>query len=406
MRIGTRPRWIALGVVVALVVGALWWQARPKRAVHVTAHFSRAIGLYAGSDVRILGVKVGTLTKVTPEGPSVRVDFEYDPKYRVPAGAEAVIVPPSLVSDRYLQLTWDRTDPANRTGPTMADGADLPLSRTAAPLELDDLYKTVNDLSVALGPSGANKDGALNRVLEVGAANLRGNGKSLNQTLADLADAVRTLSENRGNLFGTVTNLQKFATALATSDQQVRLFTENLSTVSTQLAGEREELAAALSNLGGALGAVATFVKDNRTLLKQNVSGLADVTSVLVKERAALAEFLDLAPTTLANLAHAYNGRGGTLDTRMNLQFLQDPTFLCSVLVTAGIKNNQLCTTLSRAIGALPAVPGLDAPGDPNAIPTLPGIPDLPSTLPTLPALPSIPTLPGVRLPPILGGGS
>jgi phospholipid/cholesterol/gamma-HCH transport system substrate-binding protein len=396
------PRWIALGLALALAVGLIWWRIQPDRGVHVTAHFTRAVGVYPGSDVRILGVKVGTIDSVEPEGGSVKVTFSYDQRYRVPASADVVIVPPSLVSDRYLQLTWDRSDPATRTAPPMPDGTDLPLSRTAAPLELDDLYKTVNDLSVALGPSGANKDGSLNRVLEVGAANLRGNGGTLNQTLSDLADAVRTLSDNRTDLFGTVTNLQKFATALADSDTQVRTFTRSLSDVSTQLAGEREELAAALANLGGALGAVAGFVRDNRALLKKNISGLAQVTGVLVKQRAALAEFLDLAPTTLANLAHAYNARGGTLDTRMNLQFLQDPTFLCSVLVTAGIKDNQLCTTLNNVIGGLPKIPGLNAPGDSNGIPTLPGLPQLPS----VPQLPELPTLPGVQLPILGGGGS
>lgn len=396
-----RTKIIAAVLAVSLAAGLVWWRLTPRHGIRVTAHFGRAIGLYPGSDVRILGVKVGTIDSVTPEGPSVRVEFQYDPKYRVPASADAVIVPPSLVSDRYVQLTWDRADAATRTGPTMADGTDLPLSRTAAPLELDDLYKTVNDLSVALGPTGANRTGSLNRALEVGAANLRGNGATLNQTLADLSDAVRTLSDHRGDLFGTVTNLQKFATALADSDQQVRTFTRSLSDVTTQLAGERDDLATALANLGGALGAVAAFVRDNRALVKQNVSGLVQVTSVLVKQRAALAEFLDLAPTTLANLAHAYNARGGTLDTRMNLQFLQDPTFLCSVVAAAGIKDNQICTALNKALGALPAVPGLNAPGDPNGVPTLPGVPNLPS----LPALPQIPTLPGVDLP-ILGGGS
>jgi phospholipid/cholesterol/gamma-HCH transport system substrate-binding protein len=397
---GTVVKVIAAVCAVVLVGGVIWWQFRPHNVVKLTAHFSRAIGLYPGSDVRILGVKVGTLTSVTPEGDTVRVEMEYDAKYPVPTTANAVIVPPSLVSDRYVQLTWDRRDPKVTGGPRMASGTDLPLSRTAAPLELDDLYRTVNDLSVALGPNGANGGGALNRFLEVGAANLDGEGAKLNQTLKDLSDAVRVVGENRDNLFGTITNLQQFTTTLAESDQQVRLFTQNLSNVSTQLAGERQNLAIALANLGSALGQVSTFVKGNRGVLKKNVTGLVQVTSVLVKQRAALAEFLDLAPTTLANLAHAYNAGGGALDTRSNLQFLQDPTFLCSVLVTAGIKDNTLCNVLNGVIGALPKIPGLNAPGDPNGIPTLPGVPNLPTPGGILDANGiTLPTLPGV------GGG-
>ncbi len=71
----------------------------------MTAHFPRAVSIYQGSDVRILGVNVGRVTAVTPEGNSVRVDMEYDASYRVPADAKAVIVTPTLVADRFVQLT-------------------------------------------------------------------------------------------------------------------------------------------------------------------------------------------------------------------------------------------------------------------------------------------------------------
>ena len=53
----------------------------------VTAHFPRAVSIYAGSDVRILGVNVGRVVAVTPEGNSVRVEMEYDAQYRVPDDA-------------------------------------------------------------------------------------------------------------------------------------------------------------------------------------------------------------------------------------------------------------------------------------------------------------------------------
>ena len=77
---------------------------RSSDQVTVTAHLSSAVGLYPGSDVRILGVKVGKVLSVTPDGTSDTVRLEYDGKYRVPADAEAAVVSPSLVSDRYLQL--------------------------------------------------------------------------------------------------------------------------------------------------------------------------------------------------------------------------------------------------------------------------------------------------------------
>ena len=70
----------------------------------VTAHFPRAVSVYEGTDVRILGVNVGTVTAVIPEGNSVRVEIEYDADYDVPAEANAAIVTPTLVADRFIQL--------------------------------------------------------------------------------------------------------------------------------------------------------------------------------------------------------------------------------------------------------------------------------------------------------------
>ena len=71
----------------------------------MTAYFERATGVYPGTEVRILGVKVGKVTKVTPKGNMVEVKLTYNAKHKVPADAQAVIIVPSLVADRYIQFT-------------------------------------------------------------------------------------------------------------------------------------------------------------------------------------------------------------------------------------------------------------------------------------------------------------
>ncbi|HEX6074054.1 MAG TPA: MCE family protein [Micromonosporaceae bacterium] len=327
----SRSRWaagvaavLAVVLVVAAVVG-LWRLQGQVRTV--TAHFSRAVGVFAGSDVRILGVKVGEIRAVVPEGRSVRVVMEYDVGYRVPADARAVIVPPSLVSDRYVQLA-----PAYRGGPALRDGADLPLSRGVAPLELDDVYTALDELARALGPDGANSTGELSRLLAVGRENLEGNGERLGDSLRDLSAALETLSNGRQDLFGTIGNLQRFTEVLADSDKEVRRFNSRLAAVSEQLADEREELSAALHNLGIALRHVTAFVKDNRRELVRNVEGLTDVSAALVRQRAALIDVLDIAPTGLQNLALSYNARSGTTDSRANLMGPYDAAgYVCSV---------------------------------------------------------------------------
>ncbi|WP_336028204.1 MCE family protein [Geodermatophilus sp. FMUSA9-8] len=329
---GTLQRGVALAAAAVLVTALGWTVLRPAGQMRVTAYFGQAVGVYEGGDVRVLGIDVGEITAVVPLGDRVRVDMLVDEQYDIPADADAVVLAPSLVSDRYVQFS-----PVYDGGPTMEDGAELDLSRTATPVELDAVYGALDQLSAALGPTGANADGALSDLLAVGADNLQGNGGALDRTLTGFSQAVRTLSENRDDLFGSVENLQTFTSALASIDAQVGQFNANTAAVAAQLEGEREDLAAAVALLSQALGEIASFVRTNTTLLTTNVDRLADVTLTLVQQRQALAEVLDVAPAALGNIAHAYNPDYGTLDTRDNSLGSTNPeVMVCQLLAQAG----------------------------------------------------------------------
>jgi phospholipid/cholesterol/gamma-HCH transport system substrate-binding protein len=320
----------ALVLVLAAAIAVPVWRLRPAGRVLV-AHFTRVVGVHEGSDVRVLGVRIGRVTSVRPQGSTVRVEMRYDRDVRVPAGAMAIVVPPSVVSDRYVQLT-----PAYSGGAALADGVDLPVERTSVPLEIDDIYRALDEFNKALGPGGANANGALDDLIAAGRANLEGNGDNLNVTLDSLSRALSTVADGRTDLFGTVANLQQFTTALAASDQQVRAFNQQLADVATQLSAERDELAAALRGLAIALADVTTFVRDNRALLQSNVEALADITTVLARQQKAIAEILDVAPLALSNLNLSYNARSGTVDTRDDALGPYDPaSFVCSLLVDA-----------------------------------------------------------------------
>ncbi|TDC33877.1 MCE family protein [Kribbella albertanoniae] len=343
---------IAIAVVVvilAISVISLW--PNPER-VSATAYFPRAVSVYPGSDVRVLGIKVGEVESVTPAGRTIRVKFWWEAKHKVPATAKAVIAAPSIVADRYVQLT-----PVYSKGEVMADGAEIPIERTAVPLELDQIYQSLNDLSVALGPKGANDQGALSRLLDVSAKNLNGQGAKLNQTITDVSKLTGTLAGNSESLFATIRQLQTFVSALAANDALVKQFNTNFAATSTTLAGERKDLTAALSLLAAALGEVATFVKENRALVKNTVSGATEISQILVKEKAALAEILDTAPLGLGNLARIYNPQFGTLDQRINLAQLDNPSsFICSLLLQVN-QPMSTCSLLKPVLDSLPKLP-------------------------------------------------
>ncbi|WP_415973333.1 MCE family protein [Rhodococcus sp. 077-4] len=313
---------IAVVVVVALVLAvAGWWLFTRAGTTKITAYFDKSVGIYSGSEVRVLGVKVGTVESVTPLGDDVEVVLRVDRGVDIPADAKAVQVSPSLVADRYVQLS-----PVYTGGDTMASGTTIDRDRTATPVEVDELYSSINDLSRALGPDGANKDGALTDLVNTGAANLDGNGEALGNSITQLSAAGRTLSDSRTDVFDTIKNLQTFVSALAVNDQQVRNFNTQLADLTGFLSGQREDLGAALNQLSIALGDVATFVADNRTELTDAANGLVVPTQTLADNREQLVQTLTLLPLAISNLVNSYDAESGTLASRANLNDeTQDP---------------------------------------------------------------------------------
>nr|WP_051341892.1 MCE family protein [Pseudonocardia spinosispora] len=321
---------MAVVCVVALLVAATgWWLLRAPSGTVITAYFDRAVGLYAGSDVRVLGVKVGKVTDVTPAGSVVRVALTVDDEFPIPPNASAAVVASSLVSDRYVQLT-----PAYVDGPVMRSGTVIPRERTETPVEIDELLHSVNQLSTALGPDGANKTGALSAAVDTAAANLRGNGTDLNATLTRLGALAGTLSHSRGDLFATIDNLNKFTGTLAESDAQVRDFQSRLAAVSSNLGSQSDQVGHTLDSLAGALGRVNDFVGENRELVSSNVHRLTGITRALADEKKALSEVIDVAPLGASNFLGSYDAASGSVAVRLAVdEFGLTPDMLvCTIL--------------------------------------------------------------------------
>lgn len=324
---------LAAACVLTLLASAgVWVVEHVGTGTAITAYFGKSIGVYPGSSVRVLGIAVGKVTAVQPQGDVVKVDMSVDHGIRIPANARAVIVASSLVSDRYVQLT-----PAYKSGAEMASGTVIPHERTATPVEVDGLYDSASKLAQALGPNGANKNGALNDVLKTGAANLAGNGQNLHDTVEQLDQAAAALSGSQDDLFTTVDNLQKFTTMLAASDNQVQEFEGKLANVTGFLADDRKNVGAALDSLAVALPQVQGFIQDNQGRLKSNVDNLAAVTKVLVDQRAALNEIMDVAPTGLTDYINSYDASANAIDVRGDLNELTfAPIMTACRLVKAG----------------------------------------------------------------------
>ncbi|WP_143965741.1 MCE family protein [Gordonia zhaorongruii] len=311
----------AMALVLLLILGgAGWWAWSRIGTTTVRATFSSGIGIYDGSNVRILGVDAGKVTKVTPRGDVVEIDMRIDRGIDLPANVEAVQIIPSIVADRYIQLT-----PPYSTGEKAGSDIRLDLDHTGVPVEIDAIYANLQKLSKSLGPEGANKHGAVTDLVETAADNLDGNGAKLGDAISNLSKAANTLSTSRGDLASTIKDLNVFVGALRENDSQVRQFNTQMASFNKFLAGERGQLTKALDSLSYALGDVATFISDNNDRVGDAIRDLHPTGQALLDNKDHLLEILTVLPVTISNLINAYDAESGTLAMRLNLRDLQDP---------------------------------------------------------------------------------
>jgi phospholipid/cholesterol/gamma-HCH transport system substrate-binding protein len=331
MKLTRRPLIAAALVTAAAIVSAVIVLLPRHTTNHLTAYFQQTVGLYPGDRVVVLGLPVGRIDSIKQQPGRVKVELSYDSSVKIPSGADAAIVAPTLVTSRSVQLA-----PAYNGGPSLPDGAVIPQSRTAVPVEWDKIEQELNSLATTLGPKPGSP-GALNRLLNTTSANLNGQGQNLHDTLTELSQAISTLSNNRGNLFGTVNNLQTFVKVLNDSNAQVNSFEQQLASVSGVLDSNKKELATTLAALNSSLGVVQSFVHNNRGALARDMGSLDSVTGNLARSRQNLANIFQVAPTELINYANVYD----PIDTAETgvlafANFKNPAQYICSTIFSMG----------------------------------------------------------------------
>lgn len=313
----TSRRRLVIGLVAALLVAAAWGTSALVRTepVRFTAMFDSTVGLYPGSEVQMLGVPVGTVTAVEPIGAEVRVSMELDPDQPASADTAAVVIAPTMVSDRFVQLTSPWTEGEDK----LATGDKIGQDRTAVPVEIDDIYSGLEDMVEAMGPRGANRNGALSDLLEVGAANLDEQGEPMNIMFREFGKATATMSGIDENFFATLENLDELNEVLVTNDDAVGRVNKQFADVAGYLAEDRKDLGLAAKNLSEAMLVVDDFIRDNREHLKESVDNLVPTARTLRQQRKSLDEMVRLAPLALHNLLDSYDQKRNMIVGRGNI---------------------------------------------------------------------------------------
>ncbi|HEU0190758.1 MAG TPA: virulence factor Mce family protein [Mycobacterium sp.] len=321
----------SLAVVAALVAGFVGWQVfRGLTNNTVVAYFPNANALYPGDRVEIMGARVGAVDKIEPAGGKMKVTFHYANKYKVPADAAAVILNPTLVSARVIQL-----EPPYRGGPAMADNAVIPIERTQVPTEWDTLRNSVTNVINKLGPTPAQPKGPFGDVIESFADGLAGKGDEINTTLNNLSTALTALNKGRGDFFAVLRSLALFVNALHQDEQQFVALNKNLAQFTDSLTSSDRALATAMESTDHLLSVARPFFAKNREVLTHDVNNLADVTNALMQPepRNGLETTLHVLPALWGNLSQIYYpAHGAVVGIPAIASFANPMEFICSTI--------------------------------------------------------------------------
>lgn len=342
LRIALAAALSVLLVAAISVVGTSWWD-RVITNTYV-AYFANANGLYAGDEVRILGVAVGTVEAIEPQPQNIKVTFAVDARYPVPADARAAVLSPSLVSARAVQLV-----PAYDGGPKLAAGGTIPQERTAVPVEWDDFRAQLQKLTESLQPTTPGGPNAVGEFINSAADNLRGQGGTARDTVIKLSQAMSVLGDHSTDIFSTVRNLQMLVSALSSSSDLLAQFNVNLADVSTVLSNSPNEIADATAGLDAAVTDLRGFVAENRESLGTTVDRFSTITTALDQRRGDVKQILHIAPTVFQNFLNIYQPAQAAVTGIMALgNFANTVGFICGAVQAASRLNNEqsakLCT--------------------------------------------------------------
>ena len=243
------------------------------------ADFVRAVQVFPGVKVRVLGVDVGHVISVQNVAGAVRVTFDIDGATKLPANVDGAVVPMSLLGERYIQLF-----PAYTDGPALGAGATIPLSRTTVPAEPDELLRSLQDYLGALDPQ------TVTRFVENADAILQGTGADLNGLIEHGASVLATLSSKRDDLAQLVVELNKLTVALSTRQEALGRLIRSYDAVAGVLTQNRQALEGTVTGLNEAATQLASLLVAHRAPLQSDIEALTRTGRTLDRNAGALAD--------------------------------------------------------------------------------------------------------------------
>jgi phospholipid/cholesterol/gamma-HCH transport system substrate-binding protein len=197
---------LATGVLVIIIGNITFGSSNSYQA-----EFVDATGLVKGDDVRIAGVKVGSVEGISiVDRTRAMVTFSVETDTALMQSTHADIRYRNLVGQRYIALT-------NEIGSTgvLKPGSTIPTSRTSPALDLTVLFNGFKPLFQALSPADVNE--LSYEIIQV----FQGQGGTLNGMLAHTASITQTLADRDRVIGHLITNLNSVLAHVGDRNRQL-----------------------------------------------------------------------------------------------------------------------------------------------------------------------------------------
>jgi phospholipid/cholesterol/gamma-HCH transport system substrate-binding protein len=260
------------------------------------AQFTNVTGLEAGQFVRIAGVEVGKVKKITIQPDTTAlVVFGADDSVVLTEGTRAVIRYSDLIGGRYLGLE-EGAGGVKKLNP----GDTIPLARTSPALDLDALIGGFRPLFRALNPEQVNA--LTNQLIRA----FQGQGGTINSFLTQAGALTNTLAD-RDQLVGEViTNLNTVLGSIGDQNTQFAKAVDSLSQLISGLSERKGDISNSVAYANAAASGVADLLRQARPPLKALVPQLDRTAGIVVADK----EYVDNLLATLPDSYQILNRQG------------------------------------------------------------------------------------------------
>jgi phospholipid/cholesterol/gamma-HCH transport system substrate-binding protein len=256
-----------------------------------SAIFVDAVNLNHGDEVRLAGVRVGSVSSVKLyDGTKAKVTFGVDRAVPLSTTTQAVIRYRNLIGQRYLAIVDGPT-----SGTPLRPHAVIPESLTQPALNLNTLFNGFRPLLAGLEPGDVNQlSYELIRVLQ-------GEGGTVNALFSHVASLSGTLADRDALIGEVIDNLNAVLGPLDNRDQQLSALISNLQSFISGLSADRAAIGDSLVSINDLAGTTASLLKDARPALKDDVKQLGILAAGLDEPQShqLLEHFLTATPMKL-----------------------------------------------------------------------------------------------------------